>query len=47
MITQKRFYYLDNLKILLTILVITHHVGLAYREAGGFFTKRKQPTPQH
>lgn len=36
MITQKRFYYLDNLKILLTILVITHHVGLAYREAGGF-----------
>lgn len=33
----KRHYYLDNLKIFLTILVIMHHVGQAYGPTGGFW----------
>lgn len=31
----RRLYYLDNLKIALTILVIAHHVGQAYGPTGG------------
>lgn len=31
----RRLYYLDNLKIGLTILVIAHHVGQAYGPTGG------------
>lgn len=34
---KKRLYYLDNLKIFLVILVITHHVGQAYGPTGGFW----------
>jgi surface polysaccharide O-acyltransferase-like enzyme len=34
---NKRLYYLDNLKIVLTFLVITHHVGQAYGPTGGFW----------
>jgi len=33
--TLNRFYYLDNLKVLLIILVIMHHVGQAYGVTGG------------
>lgn len=33
----KRLYFLDNLKIFLTILVIVHHVGQAYGPTGGFW----------
>ena len=32
--------YLDNLKVLLTVLVILHHVGQAYGPTGGFWTIR-------
>lgn len=31
----RRLYYLDNLKIALTVLVIAHHVGQAYGPTGG------------
>ena len=30
-----RLYFLDNLRIALTILVIAHHVGQAYGPTGG------------
>ena len=29
---MKRLYYLDNLKVCLTVLVIMHHAGQAYGE---------------
>ncbi len=32
-----RLFYLDNLKIVLTILVIAHHVGQAYGPTGGYW----------
>jgi len=32
-----RLFYLDNIKIFLTILVIVHHVGQAYGPTGGFW----------
>ncbi|MFH1081592.1 MAG: acyltransferase [Pseudomonadota bacterium] len=35
MTDKKRLYYLDNLKVFLIILVITHHVGQAYGSTGG------------
>ncbi len=34
---KKRLYYLDNLKVFLTVLVIVHHVGQAYGPTGGFW----------
>ena len=33
---MKRLYYLDNLKVCLTVLVIMHHAGQAYGEGGGW-----------
>jgi glucan biosynthesis protein C len=33
----QRLYYLDNLRIALTILVILHHIGQAYGPTGGFW----------
>ncbi len=30
-----RFYFLDNLRVALIILVIAHHVGQAYGPTGG------------
>ena len=35
-----RLFYLDNIKIFLTILVIVHHVGQAYGPTGGFWPFR-------
>jgi fucose 4-O-acetylase-like acetyltransferase len=32
-----RLFYLDNLRIVLTILVIAHHVGQAYGPTGGYW----------
>jgi glucans biosynthesis protein C len=32
-----RLYYLDNLRVVLTIAVIAHHVGQAYGPTGGFW----------
>ena len=34
--TKPRFYYLDNLKVALTVLVIFHHGGIAYGDGGGW-----------
>ncbi len=34
---SKRLYYLDNLRVALTILVIAHHVGQAYGPTGGWW----------
>ena len=31
---MKRLYYLDNLKVCLTVLVIMHHAGQAYGNGG-------------
>ena len=33
---MKRLYYLDNLKVCLTVLVIMHHAGLAYGPGGNW-----------
>ena len=35
--SRPRLYYLDNVKVLLTILVIVHHVGQAYGPTGGYW----------
>ncbi len=35
--TENRLFYIDNLRIMLTILVIVHHVGQAYGPTGGFW----------
>ncbi len=34
--TMKRLYYLDNLKVCLTVLVIMHHAGQAYGNGGAW-----------
>lgn len=34
---RQRLYFLDNIKVFLTILVIIHHVGQAYGPTGGFW----------
>jgi glucans biosynthesis protein C len=34
---NQRLYFIDNLKIGLTILVIAHHVGQAYGPTGGWW----------
>ena len=34
---SRRLSYLDNLRIVLTILVIAHHVGQAYGPTGGYW----------
>jgi glucans biosynthesis protein C len=36
-IQKPRLFYLDNLKVILTILVIIHHVGQAYGPTGGYW----------
>ena len=33
---MQRLYYLDNLKVCLTVLVIMHHAGQAYGDGGGW-----------
>ena len=33
---KKRLFYLDNLKVCLTVLVIFHHAGQAYGDGGGW-----------
>lgn len=35
--TTARLWFLDNLKVALTVLVILHHVGQAYGPTGGFW----------
>ncbi len=38
----KKIYYLDNLKVLLTVLVVLHHTFITYGASGGWYYK--QPT---
>lgn len=35
--TETRLFYIDNLRVALTILVIAHHVGQAYGPTGGYW----------
>lgn len=35
--TAKRLYFLDNLRVALTVLLIAHHVGQAYGPTGGWW----------
>lgn len=35
--SNKRLYYLDNLRVALTVLLIAHHVGQAYGPTGGWW----------
>ena len=37
LVPANRIFYLDNLRIVLTILVIAHHVGQAYGPTGGYW----------
>ena len=38
-----REYYLDNLKVFLTVLVIFHHAGQAYGNGGGWAYQPSNP----
>jgi peptidoglycan/LPS O-acetylase OafA/YrhL len=40
--TTARLYYLDNLRVVLTILVIAHHVGQAYGPTGGWWPVQEE-----
>jgi len=37
MTVTKRLYYLDNLRVAATVLVIAHHVSLAYGPTGAWW----------
>ncbi len=37
-----RLFYLDNLRVVLTILVIAHHVGQAYGPTGGYWPVQEE-----
>jgi glucan biosynthesis protein C len=39
---KPRLYYLDNLRVMLTILVIAHHVGQAYGPTGGYWPVQEE-----
>ena len=39
---KTRLYYLDNLRIALTVLVIAHHVGQAYGPTGGWWPVQEE-----
>ena len=34
--TRQRMFYVDNLRIYLTVLVVLHHVAVAYGGSGGW-----------
>ncbi len=42
---QTRYYYLDKLRIFLTILVILHHAAIAYGGSGGWAIKEAASDP--
>ncbi|HVP18834.1 MAG TPA: acyltransferase family protein, partial [Spirochaetia bacterium] len=35
--SENRLFYIDNLRVAITILVIAHHVGQAYGPTGGYW----------
>jgi fucose 4-O-acetylase-like acetyltransferase len=39
---KPRLFYLDNLRVVLTILVIAHHVGQAYGPTGGYWPVQEE-----
>lgn len=40
----KKIFYLDNLKVFLTILVVLHHIAITYGADGGWFYKEVEKT---
>jgi glucan biosynthesis protein C len=40
---KSRLLYIDNLRILLTILVIMHHFAIGYGAPGGFYYSENGP----
>ena len=40
---KPRLLYIDNLRILLTILVIMHHFAIGYGAPGGFYYRENGP----
>jgi len=43
--SSQRMYYIDNIRIYLTILVILHHVAIAYGGSGDWFLKETPTDP--
>jgi surface polysaccharide O-acyltransferase-like enzyme len=41
MTAAKRLYYLDNLRVALTVVLVAHHAGLAYGPTGGWWPIRE------
>ena len=39
---QKRLFFIDNIRILLTVLVILHHVAITYGAPGGWYYQNEQ-----
>jgi len=39
----QKLFYIDNVKIILTILVILHHTFITYGASGGWYYTQKQP----
>ncbi|MFW9862171.1 MAG: acyltransferase family protein [Candidatus Thorarchaeota archaeon] len=44
-IQKSRIFYIDNLRIYLTILVILHHIAMAYGGSGGWFVNESDFYP--
>lgn len=43
---MRRLYYLDNLRIFLSILVVLHHVGIGYGSMGGWCYVTSETVPE-
>jgi len=42
-VSKARLYFVDNLRILLTILVVLHHLAITYGHTGGWYYYEGQP----
>jgi fucose 4-O-acetylase-like acetyltransferase len=38
---SNKLFYIDNIKVLLTILVVLHHTFIAYSSSGGWYCKQQ------
>lgn len=43
MAEKKHLYFIDNLRVALTVPVIAHHVGQAYGPTGGYWVIQEEP----
>ena len=41
--SRRRLFFVDNLRIFLTVLVILHHLAIIYGASGAFPYKEAQP----